>query len=517
MAAGGACGRELTRTMFTFARRARPGLAALAAACFTATLTAPTLAGGDPMPWRTDLTPKDRGRVAKVTAAPKAFTAPEPFEPMPGGATTNTRVFGRDAFSQFSGNLDFAGEESFKLGNGLFRRLWVSSPSSTQAADGLGPLYNSRACQNCHLKDGRGHPPEGGDAESFLMRLSVQGSDGVDRPHPVYGGQLQDLAVPGFPAEGRISVTYEERPVTLADGTVVSLRAPTYAVTDLGFGPMGEETRMSPRVATPMIGLGLLEAVHPGDIEALADPDDADGDGISGRVNRVVDDRTGAIVLGRFGWKAGQPTIEQQSAHAFFGDMGLSTPLMTAAAGDCTRAGQPACFDLPTGVQERLGAFEVPQDVLDLVVFYSRNLAVPARREVDDPEVLRGKELFHASGCAACHQPKFVTRRDAAEKELAFQLIWPFTDLLLHDMGEGLADDRPEAEASGREWRTAPLWGLGLTKAVNGHTYYLHDGRARSVLEAILWHGGEGEAARDAVAGLDEADRRALIRYVESL
>ncbi|ODN71882.1 di-heme oxidoredictase family protein [Methylobrevis pamukkalensis] len=487
----------------------------LPAVAAAAVLALSTARAEGPMPWRDDLTPKDRGRVAKVTAPPRDFAAPERFETMPGGATTNRKVFDRDAFSQFSANLDFAGEESFKLGNALFRRFWVSPPSSTQASDGLGPLFNSRACQNCHLKDGRGHAPGPDDAESFLMRLSVPGPQGAE-PEPAYGGQLQDLAVPGLPAEGKIQVRYEEIPVTLADGSAVSLRKPTYTITDLGYGPMAPDVMMSPRVATPMIGLGLLEAIHPGDIAALADADDADGDGISGRMNRVIDDRTGATVLGRFGWKAGQPTIEQQSAHAFFGDMGLSTPLMTAAAGDCM-SGQQACLDMPNGVQPRFGDFEIQQDALDLVTFYSRNLAVPARRDVDDPDVLAGKKVFVEAGCPACHQPKFVTRRDAATKELSFQLIWPFTDLLLHDMGEGLADNRPEAEADGREWRTAPLWGIGLTMAVNGHTQFLHDGRARNLLEAILWHGGEAQGARDRVAAASKTERDALIRYLETL
>ncbi|MEL6979412.1 MAG: di-heme oxidoredictase family protein, partial [Pseudomonadota bacterium] len=144
------------------------------------------------------------------------------------------------------------------------------------------------------------------------------------------------------------------------------------------------------------------------------------------------------------------------------------------------------------------------------------------RRDVDDPIVLRGKEMFYEAGCISCHTPKHVTHRletdgAAAQPEQSFQLIWPYTDLLLHDMGEGLADGRPEGEATGREWRTPPLWGVGLTEAVNGHTFYLHDGRARSLLEAVLWHGGEAQAARDHAAALPKADRDALIRFLESL
>jgi CxxC motif-containing protein (DUF1111 family) len=222
------------------------------------------------------------------------------------------------------------------------------------------------------------------------------------------------------------------------------------------------------------------------------------------------------VVLGRFGWKAGQPTVEQQSARAFLDDMGLSTPLHPHHAGECT-ARQAPCPTLPHGAQPQLGAEEVPAELLDFVAFYARNLAVPARRDIDDPEVLVGKQLFHEARCTACHVPKFVTRRDAPQPELRFQLIWPFTDLLLHDMGEGLADHRPEGNASGREWRTPPLWGIGLARTVNERGSFLHDGRARTVLEAILWHDGEGRAARDRVVAMTPAQRAALLRFIDSL
>jgi CxxC motif-containing protein (DUF1111 family) len=392
----------------------------------------------------------------------------------------------------------------------------VSAPSSTRASDGLGPLYNARGCQSCHLKDGRGRAVRDTAADTFLMRLSVPGAAGGDDPEPTYGGQLQDVAVPGLRAEGRVRVTWTEVPVALSDGTVVSLRRPAYRIDDLGYGPMRPDVRMSPRVASQMIGLGLLEAIHPADILAHADPDDMDGDGISGRPNRMRDQRTGELSLGRFGWKAGQPSVDLQSAHAFSGDMGLSTPLLPAPAGDCTEH-QSTCRAMPDGTNPDKGEPEVTQDALDLVVFYARTLAVPARRKPGDLQVLAGKQLFHAVGCAGCHVPKYVTRRDAAVGALAFQLIWPYTDLLLHDMGEALADGRPEAEADGREWRTPALWGLGLTDDVSGHTELLHDGRARTVLEAILWHDGEARSARDRVVDLGADDRAALLAFLNSL
>ncbi|WP_083923573.1 di-heme oxidoredictase family protein [Amorphus coralli] len=478
---------------------------------------------------RTDLTPKDRARVEAVTRPATAFSGPETFERMSGGAATSTARVGINSFSDFSANLSFEGEQDFKLGNGLFKKVWVPSPSSTQASDGLGPLYNARSCQRCHLKDGRGHPPAGPDdaATSMFLRLSVPpkteaehaalaARDLVFIPEPTYGGQLQDFAAPGMPIEGTMRIDYAEIPVTLGGGETVSLRKPTYSVADLGYGPMDPDVMLSPRVASPMIGLGLLEAIHPADILAHADPDDADGDGISGRPNIVRDPFTGDLTLGRFGWKASMPDVRTQSANAFSGDIGISTPDVPDPWGDCTE-NQAECIERPTGVQHRLGDTEAPDPIMELVSFYSRNLAVPARRDVDDPAVLEGKRLFYEAGCAVCHVPKFVTRRDAEQEELRFQLIWPYTDMLLHDMGEGLADGRPVGEASGREWRTAPLWGIGLTETVSGHTFFLHDGRARNLTEAILWHGGEAQASRDAFAAMPPDDRAALISFLESL
>ena len=477
---------------------------------------------------RSDLSPAERDRVAAVTAPATDFSKAEKFENMQGGAATSRKLVNQDAFSNFSANLTFAEEETFKLGNALFRKLWVSSPSSTQASDGLGPLFNARACQSCHLKDGRGHPPEGAaDATSMFLRLSraprtpreqdlIKSKAILNLPDPVYGGQLQDLAVPGMRAEGRMVVDYEAFTVTLDDGTVVAMRRPTYSVSDLAYGPLDVTTTLSPRVAPAMIGLGLVEQIHPADILTHADPDDADGDGISGRANIVRDPATGGLALGRFGWKAQNPTIRAQAAGAFSGDIGISNPDHPDPWGDCTEA-QADCRAAPHGAQPRLGTTEAPDPVLDLVTFYSQHLAVPARRDVDAPDVLRGKEIFHALGCAGCHTPKFVTRKDAPNKALAFQLVWPYSDFLLHDLGPAMADWQPVGDARGAEWRTQPLWGIGLTRTVSGHTFFLHDGRARNLTEAILWHGGEAEAVTDAFKSLPKTDRDALIRFLGSL
>ncbi|MEM7616707.1 MAG: di-heme oxidoredictase family protein, partial [Pseudomonadota bacterium] len=316
-------------------------------------------------------------------------------------------------------------------------------------------------------------------------------------PDPTYGTQMQDFAVQGHASEYRLDITYREEVVTLADRTEVSLRHPTYRAADLGYGPLHPEAMLSPRVAPQMIGLGLLEAIPAADILAGADPEDADGDGISGRPNVVWSTVHDQPMLGRFGLKAGAPTVLEQSAGAFAGDIGISSPVKPAAAGECTPA-QTVCLGAIHGDGDDRGT-EIDAEGLDLVTFYSQNLGVPARRKVGDPQVLRGKAVFHETGCASCHTPSFVTHRLEDQPEQSFQLIWPYTDMLLHDMGPGLADNRPEARATGQEWRTPPLWGIGLTEQVSGHTFFLHDGRARSILEAVLWHGGEAQSQRDTV------------------
>lgn len=477
---------------------------------------------------RTDLTPRDLRRVESVTAPASDFSRPEQFEQLPAGAATTKKIVNRDSFSFPSANLTFEQQQQFALGNGFFRKLWVSAPSSTTASDGLGPLFNARACQNCHLKDGRGRPPfeNGEPSDSMFLRLSVPPSTDAENaaiashelaviPEPTYGTQLQESAVPGLKAEGHVKIDYTDVPVTLGDGTVVTLRSPQYSIADLGFGPMAKDVMISPRVTPQMIGLGLLENVPVEDILAHADPDDKDGDGISGRARWVKDPVSGNVVLGRFGWKAGAPSIRVQAAEAFAGDLGISTPLVEKPFGDCT-ANQAECLAMPTG-ENTPGEPEAPDPIMDLVTFYSQNLGVPQRRSIDDRQVLAGKKAFYETGCVSCHVPKFVTSRKAETDAHKFQLIWPYSDLLLHDMGEGLADYRPEGEADGYEWRTAPLWGIGLTQTVSGHSYFLHDGRARNLVEAILWHGGEAQKARDAFAALSKTERDALVAFLESL
>ena len=450
------------------------------------------------------------------------FTKAEPGEARSGGAAT-VRKTDQNAFSLPSANLPPSRRVDFSVGNSFFRSPWVIAPSTTTARDGLGPLFNTNACQNCHIKDGRGHPPtpDAANAVSMLVRLSIPDSPAYAKvieqvgvvPEPVYGGQFQDMAVPGVTPEGKVRVEYTPVPIRFKDGTEVELRKPVLQFTQLGYGPMHPDTRFSARVAPPMIGLGLLEAIPEEAILANAAAQAKENNGIKGRVNRVWDDELQKTVAGRFGWKAGQSNLNQQNVHAFSGDMGLTTSLRPFD--DCTDA-QTACKQAPNGNGPD-GEPEVSDNILRLVLFYTRNLAVPARRGVNDEQVLAGKNLFFQAGCQSCHTPKYTTAANAAEPELANQVIRPYSDLLLHDMGDGLADNRTEFQASGRDWRTPPLWGIGLTQAVSGHTQFLHDGRARNLLEAVLWHGGEAQKAQQQVLSFNAEQRAALLAFLNSL
>jgi CxxC motif-containing protein (DUF1111 family) len=306
-----------------------------------------------------------------------------------------------------------------------------------------------------------------------------------------------------------VSITYTDIPGTFADGTPYSLRVPNYQINSLAYGELASDVTFSPRVANQMIGLGLLEAINEETILSFADPADANGDGVSGRPNYVWDAFNNRINLGRFGWKANQPHLLQQTAGAFNGDMGISTSLFNHQS--CTDL-QPDCMALPTG-----GAPEVPDEEVLLVAFYSSSLAVPAQRTPDAPLVQQGAAVFEAAQCSACHIPEVTTGIHATSPQLSNQTIHPFTDLLLHDMGIELGDGQADFQATGTEWRTPPLWGVGLFETVNGHTYFLHDGRARDLSEAILWHGGEGATSRDIYLNLSAPDREALLAFLKSL
>lgn len=437
----------------------------------------------------------------------------------PGGDTTTPKT-GANAFSMPAANLSFDKRLDFSVGNSFFRNPWVAAPATTDARDGLGPLFNTNACQSCHIKDGRGHPPavDGDNAVSMLVRLSIPADESERHqtylrtlgvvPHPVYGGQLQDMAIPGAVPEGQVKIRYTPETLRFNDGSALELRRPHVAIGQPGYGEPGPDLLTSARIAPPMIGLGLLEAIPESALLSREDPQDENQDGIRGRANRVWDNTLEQTVVGRFGWKAGQPSLRQQNAHAFAGDMGLTSNLVPGD--DCTA--EQNCAQYPDGGQP-----EVSDVILDAVTFYSQHLAVPARRHLNDPQVQAGEQLFLALGCAGCHTPSYTTGEHSSPA-LSGQNIYPYTDLLLHDMGEGLADNRPEFAAGGRDWRTPPLWGLGYASEVAGEpARYLHDGRARTLMEAVLWHGGEAEAARNRVLAASAKERDQLIAFLESL
>ena len=428
-----------------------------------------------------------------------------------GGATT-AFADNRNAFSFSARNLTNLERRTFEVGDSFFEQNWVTAPASTAARDGLGPTFNAQSCSSCHVLDGRGRPPlDDYDPErGLLFRISIPGTDanGGPLPDPNYGGQLQDRAILTAPAEGRFRIAYDVIHGSYGDGEPYTLLSPRYSFADLKFGPLHPDAMVSPRIAPVTFGAGLLEAIPESDILAMSDPDDADGDGISGRPNMVWDTRRGGPALGRFGWKANVATVEQQVAGAFLGDIGITSPLFPDE--NCPAA-QTDCQAAPNG-----GAPEIPAERLAQVVFYNQTLAVPAMRDVADPQVRQGAALFLQAGCAACHTPRYTTGEHPVAA-LSHQAILPYTDLLLHDMGEGLADGRPDFRANGREWRTPPLWGIGLLDNVNGHTRLLHDGRARSIAEAILYHDGEGLAAREAFRNMSRAEREAVLRFLESL
>ncbi len=441
------------------------------------------------------------------------------YEKKSGGDTTTNKE-GPNAFSLPATNLPMASRLDFSVGNSFFRNPWVQAPASTDARDGLGPLFNTNGCQNCHIKDGRGHPPEANDihAVSMLVRLSIPATTKAQQmavvrggviPEPTYGGQLQDFALPDAKPEGKIVIDYDEQVVRFGDGEQIVLRKPKLSITNLAYGPMDPQTLLSARVAPPMIGLGLLEAIPEESILAMSDVNDSNNDGISGKANRVLDVQTNTLELGRFGWKAGQPNLMQQNAAAFNGDLGLTSDLFPNE--NCTAA-QDICQKLPNGGQP-----EVSNKILDFVEFYSQHLAVPKRRNMSSSDVLRGQSLFVKAGCQSCHAVNIKTGVVPETPALSEQVIHPYTDMLLHDMGEGLADNRPEYLANGQEWRTPPLWGIGYTQEVNNHSYFLHDGRARNLMEAVLWHGGEAKTAQQQVLGMSKSEREALIAFLSSL
>lgn len=415
-------------------------------------------------------------------------------------------------FDQTSGGFDhiFIGlteREIFnhEVGDGAFDASFVTAPAPLNA--GLGPLYNNVSCSGCHASDGRGRPPMPGEQlSSMLFRISIPGADehGGPNPAPGYGGQFHPRAIAGKMPEGNIQIDYQNITGNYADGTTYTLRKPEYKIID-NYMPLPANVMLSPRIAPQVFGLGLLEAIPESTLKQMADESDANSDGISGKYNLVYDVTEKRYKIGRFGWKAGQPSLLQQSAGAYNEDMGVTNFVFPIE----NSFGQPQHLNTDQ--------LDLSDSLLHAVSFYMQTLGVPARRNVNDPLVQQGKKLFTTLQCASCHTPSHRTAVDVAFPSRSNQKIYPYTDLLLHDMGSDLADNRPEYLANGYEWRTPALWGIGLTKKINGHEFFLHDGRARNLTEAILWHGGEAENSKQKFTQLSAADRAALIKFLESL
>lgn len=474
---------------------------------------------------------------------------------MLGGATTDVSVANSSfAFSAPAVNLSAANLELHLVGDGAFDQSFVPyGEPGAQRAGGLGPVFNHSSCNACHANDGRGTPPAQSlefqaltQNEATLLRISLDSGDpracqptAANEycnavPVPGFGRQLLHRGVfdarpdAAFVGQAQVFARYETSRVAYADGASVELRRPFFEFRNAYDKPdsrlLRSDVRTSPRMSMPVFGLGLLEAIREDDILALADPGDANGDGISGRPNYVFDPLkahegdSNPVSLGRFGWKAGEPNLESQAAAALVNDMGVTnalfphesiagTPLYAQYVkrhpGDSTRPG---------------GGTDADADFLEAVTFYVQSLAVPGRRNVEDATVRAGSAVFEATGCTSCHHARFLTgTHPGGFDEFSGQEIWPFTDMLLHDMGPELADGRSDFQADGQEWRTRPLWGLGRTRAVNPLAGLLHDGRARTVEEAILWHGGEAAAVRDRFKALSAGERASLLAFLDSL
>jgi CxxC motif-containing protein (DUF1111 family) len=481
------------------------------------------------------------------TSTPIVVIKPEPepevqIEHLAGGEASIKKTQA-DAFSEHSNNMTSTESiKTFNLGDDFFNNPWVEGSASTSSRDGLGGLFNNNACQDCHIRDGRGHAPNDEndtDFDSILVRtakrhIGFEAQDNIlqslqaNVPDSYFGGQLQQHGITGVSPEVNLAVSYDNKTVNFTDGTVYNLRKPTWSITSYSAEHHFEDdTVFSARVAPPMIGLGLLALVAESDIIKQEDINDADADGISGKANYVWSVANESVALGRFGWKAGQPSLLEQSAGAFVNDMGLTNRLHKSET--CTST-QQNCIDAPHGNGDSINDydFEVSDIVMDAIAFYSSHLAVPERRDAYSEQVKAGKALFMQAGCQTCHTESYTTMIDVDQPELSEQVIYPNTDMMLHDMGDDLAefnqDNEPASSemlyeflATATEWRTPPLWGLGLTKVVDPQATFLHDGRAETIMEAVLWHGGEADAARQRVLQFTLAERDSLLAFLNDL
>jgi len=431
------------------------------------------------------------------------------------------RRFDSHAFSEPAPVLTVKQRQTFMAGRSVFNRQWAAI-TSLNGDWGLGPTFIADRCSACHINTGRGSPPAspGEQLLSMLVRLSIPGADvhGGPKSHPSYGDQFQNRSMDGrnvdvayagepVPNEADLFLDWEEQTVAFSDGETMTLRKPKLRIENLKFGELGNDVLLSLRMTPPLVGIGFLDAVPEETMLSIAEKQRAQG--FNGRPNRVWDAVNKRMALGRYGWKANVPALKQQIAAAAIGDMGVNSNLFPEQ--NCPPVQTICARQLP-------GNFpEIIDHEIEALELWLQGLAVPARRDVNDPEVLRGAALFSSAQCAVCHVPDLKTGKFSKLPQLSDQVFHAYTDMLLHDMGEDLADGRPDFKAGPRDWRTPPLWGLGLSQTVSASSAMLHDGRARNVAEAILWHGGEAARSRDVFREMTKAERKALVKFVEAL
>jgi CxxC motif-containing protein (DUF1111 family) len=460
----------------------------------------------------------------------------EQAEHLPAGGMTGKGLSDR-SFIQVGRNVDRKQELLFWTGFSLFRDPWVIAPSSTKDRDGLGPLFNTRSCISCHLSGGKGPAPQEGNSKPTALVIRFgSGEDGLFSD-PIYGDQLQPRAIaithssiePDLLGEAKLQLGYQEVYGEYADGTIYILRQPTYRLTDLAYGDLDRRTALSPRFSPVIYGVGLLDAISEQDLLAQEDINDTNQDGISAKYNRVpivpsshnTADFHNSVAdvkdnhrmgVGRFGHKAKHPSLHQQVAAAFRDDIGITNTSFVSESCSTDQANCQAA-SVVGGHQ----SVEIPDKLLDLVTHFNQLIAVPPARNLGSAQAQQGRELFYKAGCESCHTASYTTDAEYPHESLANQTIWPYTDLALHDMGQDLADGVNEYDANGSEWRTPPLWGIGARKNMRSGNLYLHDGRAETVAEAILWHGGEAQVSRQNFIQLNQQQRNALLAFVDAI
>lgn len=438
------------------------------------------------------------------------------------GGDMTTFHSGFEPFGQTPDNLPWQYEAIFEAGDGIFDKGFTPGRGTTREQEkagagvrrsGLGPLFNANACASCHFRDGRVEKPyvSGGEMLGMFLRLSVADGQGGWKPPEGYHHQLHDRAVEGVRPEGLGHIDFEEIGAKFPDGEPYTLRKPRYRVSQLAYGKLPPEVLIEARTAPPVHGGGLLEAIDEATLLALARQQSAAAGGVSGKPNYVTDPESGQRVIGRFSLKANEPSLRAQAAGAAFNDMGVTSVVHRQQnclphQHDCLQAKHGGSPEDP----------EMSAQQLEELTTYLRLLAVPARRGLDDPVAQQGEKLFQQARCNACHVDTLRTGDTHPIRRLRNQTIHPYSDLLLHDMGPGLAG-RPDGEATPQEWRTPPLWGIGLTQRSNHHTHFLHDQRARDLQEAILWHDGEAASARQTFMQMRREERAALLHFLESL